>query len=164
MSAQPSSPLPTLRAMSPQDIAAIMAIEHQCYPFPWTPGIFRDCMRVGYRCVVLEHEERIIGYGVLSAAAGESHILNLSIHPQAQRRGYGRALLDRLIADARTLGADMISLEVRPSNTIARHLYQRAGFNEVGRRRHYYPAAQGREDALILARALGDGDTTHLKI
>lgn len=128
-----------------------MALELACYPHPWTKGIFADCLRVGYDCWVLEREERIIGYGVLSIAAGESHILNLAVGPSQQGKGFGKRLLEHLLDRAYSGKAEMVLLEVRPSNHAARHLYEQRGFNEIGRRPGYYPAKDGREDALLYA-------------
>ena len=142
------------RPMAEADLPEIMEIERSAYPFPWTIGILRDCIRVGYNCWVYEIEQVIHGYGVMSVAAGEAHILNLCVRPESQGQGLGRKLLTHIIALARRHGADTLLLEVRPSNLAALKLYQNMGFNEVGVRRNYYPAEQGREDALILALTL----------
>ena len=133
-----------------------MVIEKAGYEHPWSKGIFRDCLQVGYCCWVVEQEGAgIIGYGVMSVAVGESHLLNLCIHPDKQGNGFGRFLLNHLLETAKQHRAEMMFLEVRSSNKQAYHFYDHAGFNEVGKRRNYYPAAHGkREDALILARSL----------
>jgi ribosomal-protein-alanine N-acetyltransferase len=140
--------------MNEVDITGVMTIETRAYVYPWTAGIFRDCIGAGYCCYVLERDAQIIAYAVMSVAAGESHILNVCVNPEQRRAGYGYALIDRVINLARRLGADMMFLEVRPSNAAARRLYDKLGFNEIGVRRDYYPAEQGREDALILAKQL----------
>jgi len=140
--------------MDERDLAAVMAIELRAYEFAWTEINFRDCMRSGYYCRVLEAEGQILGYAVMSAGAGEAHILNLCVRIESRSRGYGRLLLTDVIDHARQLGADMLFLEVRPSNEPARWLYEQLGFNEVGLRKNYYPTRTGREDALILARQL----------
>ncbi|MBS7457795.1 ribosomal protein S18-alanine N-acetyltransferase [Coralloluteibacterium stylophorae] len=140
-----------LRPMREGDLATVNAIEQRAYPFPWTLGIFRDCLRSGYACWVLERDRHVIGYSVLSVAAGEAHLLNLCVAPEVQSRGLGRRLLMRMIDVARGLRAERIFLEVRPSNPHAIALYHDTGFNEIGRRRGYYPAPGGREDALVLA-------------
>lgn len=142
------------RPMTEADIAEIMEIERAAYPFPWTAGILRDCLRVGYNCWVFAIDNVIHGYGVMSVAAGEAHILNLCVRPESQGQGLGRKLLTHIIALARRHGADTLLLEVRPSNLAALKLYQTTGFNEVGVRKNYYPAEQGREDALIFALSL----------
>lgn len=139
------------RAMTEADLDAVCAIENRVYAFPWTRGNFGDSIRAGYICTVLERATTIIGHAVLTIAAGESHLLNLSIDTPCQRRGYGRALLQYLIDVARARGARIMLLEVRPSNESARALYRAAGFAQITVRRGYYPDAGRREDALLLA-------------
>lgn len=145
-----------MRPMRLGDVPDVYGIECEAYRFPWSLGIFRDCLRIGYGCWVLEAEDEIRGYAVLSAAAGEAHVLNICVAPGYQRRGYGRALLRHLIGLAREYGASQLFLEVRPSNVPAILLYQEEGFTQVGRRTGYYPNAhdEPREDALILRLAL----------
>jgi len=136
------------------DLDAVMEIESRAYDFPWTQGIFRDCLRVGYCCWCYEIDGLIQGYGVMSVAAGESHILNISVRPESQRQGIGSKLMKHFLQLARRHDADTVMLEVRPSNKLAIKLYEKLGFNEIGVRRNYYPAHQGREDALLLALSL----------
>lgn len=140
-----------LRPMRETDLDTVMEIELRAYPFPWTHGIFRDCLRAGYPAWVLQEGKGIIGYGVLSVAADEAHVLNLCIDPLAQGGGRGRRLLRALLEIAHRRGARRIFLEVRPSNPGAIALYHDEGFNEIGRRPRYYPARQGREDAIVMA-------------
>lgn len=138
--------------MREEDVDAVIAIERSAYPFPWTPGIFRDCLRAGYPARVLRDDARIFGYGVLSVAAGEAHLLNVCVEPRMQGRGHGRMLLRALLRVARDHGAHRVFLEVRPSNPHAFALYQDEGFNEIGRRPRYYPDHGGRrEDAIVMA-------------
>ena len=143
-----------MRPMQEADVDAVVTVETLAYEFPWTAGIFKDCLRVGYCCWVYTLGVDIVGYGVVSVAAGEAHVLNLSIHPERQGQGLGRRLLQRLLTLARQHGADTAFLEVRASNRAALHLYRDLGFNEVGLRRGYYPARGGREDAVVFARSL----------
>jgi [ribosomal protein S18]-alanine N-acetyltransferase len=143
-----------IRAMQEADLARVLEIEEAAYAFPWTLGIFRDCVRAGYGCWVLQRDQQIIGYGILNTAAGEAHILNLCIAPEAQGEGHGRHLLRRLVDLARWHRVERIFLEVRPSNPRAIALYHSEGFNEIGRRPRYYPAAHGREDAIVMAMEL----------
>ena len=143
-----------IRLMRDDDVPGIMKIEERAYAYPWTAGIFRDCIRAGYCCYVLEKNAEIRAYAVMSIAAKEAHILNVCVCPEARGAGYGRALMDKLIKIARRLQTDMMFLEVRPSNEAARRLYDKLGFNEIGARANYYPAEKGREDALILAKQL----------
>lgn len=142
---------PALRPMRQADVPDVMAIEVRAYSSPWTEGIFRDCLHVGYSCWVLEGDEGLLGYGVMSAGAGEAHLLNLCIAPEAQGQGHGRRLLRHFIEQAMRYHADTVYLEVRPSNCTAIRLYESVGFHQVGLRRGYYPAEKGREDAMVLA-------------
>ena len=144
-----------VRPMREGDLPRVAEIERGAYEFPWSPGVFRDCLRVGYNCWVLEVDGEVQSYGIMSVAAGESHVLNLCVSTGWQGCGLGRRMLDRLLEVARDHHADTMLLEVRPSNPRAQALYRSMGFNEVGVRRAYYPARQGREDALLLARDLG---------
>ena len=154
MSALLKEPSLRMRPMEEDDMAAVLAVERVGYPHPWTEGNFRDCLRAGYCCWVLEQDGRMIGHGVLSVAVGEAHVLNVCVHPDWQGRGLGRRILDRMLRLAREHEADTAFLEVRASNTVAQHLYESAGFNEIGLRRGYYPAHNGREDAVVYAKAL----------
>lgn len=151
MSALLKDPLLGIRPMRDEDLVAVIAIELQVYAFPWTLGIFRDCLRVGYCCWVITLSERVIGYGVTSVAVDECHLLNVCIHPDWQGQGLGQKLVRRLLNLARQHGAETAFLEVRQSNDSACALYRRLGFVEVGRRRDYYPTQGGREDALVLS-------------
>ncbi len=154
MSAQPNDALPQLRAMREADVPAILAIERLAYEFPWTEGVLRDCLKFGYLAQVYESHAGIVGYGIISIAAGECHFLNICIAPEYQNRGHGAHLVARLLHLARQAGARSVLLEVRVSNRAAYRLYHKLGFNEIGTRKGYYPAHQGREDALVLAREL----------
>jgi ribosomal-protein-alanine N-acetyltransferase len=140
-----------LRPMRTADVDAVMAIEERAYPSPWTPGIFHDCLRVGYDAWVIEEGGELVGYGLLSIAAGEAHILNLCVDPVRQARGLGRRLLEQLLRRAARRGTRTVFLEVRPSNTRALHLYRAAGFAEIGYRKDYYPDGAVREDAVVLS-------------
>lgn len=140
-----------LRAMRESDLDEVLAIERAVYEFPWTWGNFSDSMRAGYSCWTCRQDGALAGYCILMVAAGEAHLLNLSISVYFQRRGLGRQLLDHALGVARSHGAGLLFLEVRPSNPVARALYAARGFRQIGTRPGYYPASQGREDALVLA-------------
>jgi ribosomal-protein-alanine N-acetyltransferase len=142
------------RAMTPFDVAGVGAVERASYQFPWSEGIFRDCLRVGYLCRVAECEGQVVGYGIVAMGAGEAHILNLCIGESMRGRGVGRQMLMLLIERSRDAGMQDVFLEVRPSNPHAIALYRSVGFVEVGRRPGYYQAVGGREDALVLKLAL----------
>ncbi|MCC5857015.1 MAG: ribosomal protein S18-alanine N-acetyltransferase [Ectothiorhodospiraceae bacterium] len=144
-----------IRRMLESDLAAVLKVEKAAYDFPWGEGVFRDCLRVGYGCWVLELSERPVAHLIMSVAVGEAHVLNLCVHPDWHGRRLGAELLQHGLRMATRLGAEMVFLEVRPSNAAAMQLYHRLGFAEVGLRKSYYPAPGGaREDALILARNL----------
>ena len=151
MSAVAHSFPPRFRPMREEDLDAVMAIEPRAYAHPWTRAIFKDCLRVGYNCWLYEREGDILAYGVMSVAVGEAHILNLTVRPESQGQGLGRKLLEHFLNLARRHNADLVLLEVRPSNTAALALYSGMGFNEIGVRKGYYPGPSGREDALVLA-------------
>lgn len=146
----PHAPL-SRRAMREDDLIAVHALEVRSYEYPWTLGILRDCLRADYPAWVLVADGSIVGYFLMSLAAGEAHILNICIAPELQGRGHGRELLHALLQVARLRRVQRIFLEVRPSNTGAIALYHDEGFNEIGRRPRYYPARNGREDALVMA-------------
>lgn len=143
-----------LRPMRETDLEEVLEIERGAYAFPWSPGIFRDCLRVGYSCWTLELRTAVVAYGILSVGSGEAHLLNLCVRKDLQGTGLGRKVLQHLFGVAREHHADAMFLEVRPSNRAALRLYESMGFNAAGVRRAYYPAEDTREDALILARQL----------
>jgi [ribosomal protein S18]-alanine N-acetyltransferase len=143
-----------IRPMSEEDIEFVLDTEGRAYEYPWSETIFKDCLHVGYCCWVLEHDGIVVGHGVMSVAAGESHILNICVHPEYQAMGLGRMLLTHLLEIALDHDVNMTFLEVRPTNFSAIKLYLDMGFDEIGTRRNYYPAKMGREDALIFARTI----------
>lgn len=142
-------PEPWIRPLGERDLDAVVAIERALYEFPWTVGNFRDSHTAGYSCWAYHSADGLIGYAVMMIGAEEAHLLNLSIAAPFQRRGYGRLLLEHLVKVARGYGARVMLLEVRPTNEAARRLYLAYGFAQVGVRRGYYPARDGREDALL---------------
>ena len=146
--------LPRYRRMTAADLDTVVAIEQSIYTHPWTPGNFADSVAAGYHCWIVESGGAIAGYAVVAVAAEEAHLLNLSIAGPFQRRGLGRELLSFVVKVAGDYAARSILLEVRPSNAAARALYAAAGFTEIGIRKGYYPDGVGREDAVVLQRAL----------
>jgi ribosomal-protein-alanine N-acetyltransferase len=143
-----------LRKMLPSDIDNVMTIEALAYPFPWARTLFEDCLnKPSYTCWVFEYNNLFSGYLISSSAAGEAHILNLCIHPNLQGQGWGRKLLAEAEWIAKQHRADTCFLEVRVSNHAALYLYESSGYNEIGRRKKYYPAKAGREDAVVMAKA-----------
>ena len=145
-----SAPDIAIRPMTEADVATVVALERASYQFPWSEGIFRDCLRVGYICRVVTSADRLIGYGVMSVGAGEAHILNLCVDTAFRCQGIGRRMLDYLLDRGAAAGMSEAFLEVRPSNTAAIRLYLSLGFDQVGMRRGYYQAVGGREDAAVL--------------
>ena len=145
---------PQLAAMREADLAEVLAVENAIYSHPWTRGNFADSLRAGYQCRTWRAGGELLGYFVLLVAAGEAHLLNLSVAAARQRSGHGSALLKEAMRVARELGAQHVFLEVRPSNLGAKALYRRFGFRQVAVRHGYYPAHDGREDALVLTLAL----------
>jgi ribosomal-protein-alanine N-acetyltransferase len=139
-----------IRPMMEMDLPEVAAIEQKSYAFPWSENIFRDCLRVGYTCRALDLAGQIIGYGVMSLGAGEAHILNLCVREEFRIVGFGRRLLEHMLERAAASGISEAFLEVRPSNLAAIRLYQRLGFEQIGVRRGYYQAPDGREDAIVL--------------
>src|SRR5688500_6313932 len=150
--------LPRYRRMIAADLDAVVVIEDAIYAHPWTRGNFAGSQQAGYHCWVVECGGAVSGYTVVVIAAGEAHLLNLSVAAPWQRRGIGRELLKFVLKLARDYGAGRILLEVRPSNGAALALYAQAGFDQVAVRRGYYPAGASREDAIVLERSLQDRD------
>lgn len=138
--------------MTPEALDAVLAIEEAVQAFPWTRGNFADALEAGYDAWVMREDGRVIGFAIVMHAVDEAHLLVIGIAPDRQRAGRGRALLEFVAARARAAGMTRLLLEVRPSNLPALAFYRQAGFVEIGRRRGYYPAQEGREDAIVMAR------------
>ncbi|HIG79298.1 MAG TPA: ribosomal-protein-alanine N-acetyltransferase [Cycloclasticus sp.] len=138
-----------IRPLKDQDINDVLGIEQQVYNYPWSRGIFKDCLRVGYSNWALIKDDVFVGYAILSVAVGEAHILNICVDPSCKRQGLGQFFLNEVIGAAKTMRADCIFLEVRLSNVAAIELYKKMGFKQIGQRKNYYPAAEGKEDAMV---------------
>ena len=140
--------------MTVSDLDEVLAIELQAYPFPWTRGNFIDSLAVSHPAWLLRGpaDGALWGYYVAMGGVEEMHLLNITVAPSRQGQGLAHRLLDHLDRQARTAGALQLWLEVRESNARARHVYERNGFVAVCRRKGYYPAAQGREDAVVMCR------------
>jgi ribosomal-protein-alanine N-acetyltransferase len=143
-----------IRTMAHDDLVVVSDIERRSYEFPWSHGVFRDCLLAGYSCIVVERGDLVVGYAILSMAAGEAHILNLCVDSNYQGLGYGDRLLDEILMRARVAEIKEIFLEVRPSNEAAIALYQKKGFRQIAYRPAYYQARKGREDAAVLSKVL----------
>jgi [ribosomal protein S18]-alanine N-acetyltransferase len=150
MSAQPK-PAEEFVPMCDEDLTQVVQIESVIYPFPWTRGNFLDSLRAGYSAWTLRNRSgAIVGYAVMMLSLDEAHLLNLSVALHEQRSGLGWRLLEWMAEVARGYGARTMMLEVRPSNESALRLYKTYGFECIGVRRGYYPAAVGREDAVVM--------------
>ena len=142
---------PLIRRLATKDVDRIYEIEQLAYPFPWSRGVFEDCLRVGYACFGLQIGKDLAGYTIFNWAAGEAHLLNLCIHPDWQERGYGSLLLEYSINHIARLEIETMFLEVRTSNPSAVNLYKNRGFRMIGRRPSYYQAGEGREDGIVMS-------------
>jgi [ribosomal protein S18]-alanine N-acetyltransferase len=136
------------------DVRAIFAIEKESFPTPWSRWTFlaeltQPISNFWVIGPTPPEPWKVWGYVIFWLAAEEMHILNLAVHPDHRRRGIARKLLSEALEQTRAQGAHVAWLEVRPSNTAARVLYESFGFKEVGRRRGYYDDTK--EDAILLA-------------
>ena len=146
-----SSQLATqLRDMRWEDVDAVLNIEQQVHSHPWTRGNFNDALATGNICKVYETANEIVGYAVMMPALDDVDLLDISIASAYQRKGLGANLLGEMLALARSLKFARVILEVRQNNFAASALYRKAGFSEIGIRRGYYPAENGREDAIVM--------------
>ena len=140
-----------VRVLTAADLPRILPMENTAYDFPWSEAIFRDCFAANYTGLAIEFEGTLLGYGVLSVAAGEAHVLNVVISSAQRGLGLGKKLVRRLIDQARWHRVERVFLEVRASNAVARSLYIGLGFLEIGERKAYYPGRQTREDAVVMS-------------
>ena len=142
------------RAMTADDLDAVAVAERRIYAFPWTRGNFADSLAAGHDAWLAQEHGQMTGYAVMMQVLDEAHLLNITVLPELQRGGRGSALLLYLFDQARAQAVTRMLLEVRPGNLGGQALYRRHGFAEIGRRRDYYPAHEGREDAIVMARDL----------
>jgi ribosomal-protein-alanine N-acetyltransferase len=140
----------TFRRMTEADLDAVLKIEYAAFSHPWTRGIFTDALK-SYEVWLMFEGSQQVGHGVINVIIDEAHLLNITVKPESQGRGLGLLLLEKLMKRAYELNGRECFLELRDSNRSAYRLYERYGFNEIGRRRDYYPAVGGREDALVMA-------------
>ena len=140
--------------MQEEHLDWVSACEVELHTFPWTSGNFLDSMAAGHGGWVMSAGADKLGYAVMLRVLDEAHVLTISIAREAQGQGHGRAFLAWLHDEARKQGATQCFLEVRPSNTVALALYQDMAYEQIGRRRGYYPGVNGREDAIVMRREL----------
>jgi len=143
-----------IRPMRESDLKTVAAIEARSYRFPWSLRLLRSCLRAGYYCCVMENDRGICGYGLLTHAAGEAHVLNVCVAPEFQGKGLGRKLMTHLIHFCRYCGDEKVFLEVRESNQVAQNLYARLGFQTIGRRKGYYRDGDHTENAVVMSLGL----------
>lgn len=139
-----------LRPMTSHDLSSVCAIEQQVQYAPWSEKLFSDGLE-RHLCLVAEIAEKIVGFAVVQFVVDEASLLNIAVDPTQQKQGIGRLLLDEVLARASAKKATTVFLEVRASNQRAIQMYQQAGFNEMGLRKNYYPSANGKEHAVMMA-------------
>lgn len=145
----------TVRKLHEDDLGQVVAMENSTQVVPWTSKIFHDCYYAGYPGWVVEYQQKLISFTIIAIHGEECHLLNLCVHPDFQRQGIGSHMLLHAQDSAKKFGAMMIYLEVRESNAKAIALYKKSGFTQINIRKGYYPALEGREDALVFAKDLG---------
>jgi ribosomal-protein-alanine N-acetyltransferase len=140
-----------VRQMVARDLPAVVWIEEQCHDFDaWPSKLFEDCFAAGFPAFIVEEHEQVRGFVMASIAADEMQILNIKVAPDFQRQGLASTMLTYCIELARQQAITRIFLEVRISNIIAQHLYEKFGFFQNGVRTNYYSAGDGaREDAFL---------------
>ncbi len=146
--------VPEFAPLRADEVDAVLAVESRAYPFPWTRANFTDSLSSGYSAWTCRIDGELVGYAVMMLVLDEAHLLNLTVAPEWQCAGYGTLVMHHLFSTARRYGAKRMFLEVRPSNIAGQGLYRRLGFQTIGRRRGYYPAEAGREDAVVMALTL----------
>lgn len=152
-----------LRPAVSGDINALAALDGQVNPSPWTPAQFVDACRLKpegtERALVVECDGQLAGFIVYSRVLDEVCVHNIAVVSSLRCQGLGRLLLAAVLDRARSGGAVRCYLEVRESNRAARKFYQKHGFRPDGLRRNYYPAASGREDAVLMSRQLSEQES-----
>lgn len=141
---------------------SVLEIERESNPYPWTARNFSDCIEKGYYSMVLEDNERLVGFAIMSISSEESHLLNIGVNKDFRGSGFGEQILKKMIIAAEVMGSKKIILEVRVSNKIAYRLYEKLGFHEIGERKKYYRLPEGREDAYVMSKTLKKGFVSSL--
>jgi ribosomal-protein-alanine N-acetyltransferase len=146
-----SAPAVRIRAGDPQDLPAVQRIERASFADPWpATALLQELAPSALRLpLILEVGGTVIGYLMAWHTPDQLHVLNVAIDPAHRRQGHGRRLLEVALTAARRTGAREVTLEVRPGNTAALAMYRALGFQQTGRRPHYY--ADTGEDALVLS-------------
>ncbi len=141
---------------------SVLEIERESNPYPWTARNFSDCIEKGYYSMVLEDNERLVGFAIMAISSEESHLLNIGVNKDFRGSGFGEQILKKMIIAAEVMGSKKIILEVRVSNKIAYRLYEKLGFHEIGERKKYYRLPEGREDAYVMSKTLKKGFVSSL--
>ena len=139
-----------------EEIPLVAKIDQAAFEFPWTENEFMGSFNTGHRFIVLKDDETIVGFAVYQQVFEQAEVLTIGVDPIHQRKGYGSLLMEKMVAELLTLGAEQLFLEVRVSNVPAQGLYRKLGFVEISRRKGYYPTNGGREDAIVMQKALLD--------
>jgi len=154
----PATPLADLHfaRASVADCDALARLAREAHTHPWNAGQYRDSLKSGHTCWVLRAAEGqdIFACCVTSQLLDEVEVLDVAVASSCRRQGLGASLLQQVLAQLPQEIARVL-LEVRASNRPARSLYHKLGFSEDGRRKNYYPKADGsREDALLMSLVL----------
>lgn len=136
---------------------SLLEIEKESNPFPWSDLNFKDCIEKGYYSIALEVNDEFIGFAIMSIAFEESHLLNIGVKKENRGKGYGEKILKKMFVAAEAMGSKKIILEVRVSNKRAYNLYEKLGFEQIGKRKNYYRLPEGREDAFVMSKILRKG-------
>ena len=148
--------------MTTTDLHEVEALEQRAYAFPWTHGNFRDALEHGYPSFCLRRTMgELAGYCVLMRVVDELHLLNICVAPDDRQSGAALAMMREMLALARREQMSSVLLEVRPTNRRAIAVYERFGFRAIGRRKNYYPAPEGREDAIVMRLEIAIAEDTH---
>ncbi|QDP00729.1 ribosomal protein S18-alanine N-acetyltransferase [Thalassotalea sp. PS06] len=146
----------SIQSFSIDHINQIYAIELACNPFPWSQKILEGCFGPRYLTRGVTDGNLWFGFYVADYVIDEMTLMEIAVHPDWQRIGYGAALLEDLFAQAEQLNINQVFLEVRASNIAAQLLYINHGFEQIDRRVGYYPAATGHEDAIIMRKTMNE--------
>jgi len=147
-----TSPL-SLRAMTASDVPEVARIETTAFSTPWSEATFRSLLeRSGVELWVAEWGGELAAYAILWRVQDEGELANIAVRSDLRGRGIGSGLLSRMLKVAEDSGVRSLYLEVRESNELAREMYARRGFQEIGVRKGYYEGP--REDARVLKKSL----------
>lgn len=144
----------TFTGAQESDLRAIAALDERAFDFPWSFADFAGSWRAGHQFIVIKDDDQMVGYAVYMSIFENAELLTIAVDPPFQGKGYGRVLLTELCSRLASCGIENLFLEVRPSNTAALSLYRKFGFEEISRRKDYYPTHGGREDAIVMCKRL----------